>query len=48
MKAEPYVCKCGSKLFIRYSGSNEIYCKECGAMAPEAVVFKAEAPKGMQ
>lgn len=42
MKAEPYACECGSTMFVRFSGNNQIFCKKCGKAVPKNVVFKEE------
>ncbi len=42
MKAEPYICACGNSMFVRYSGDDAIYCKQCGKAVPGNVRFKEE------
>jgi transcription initiation factor TFIIIB Brf1 subunit/transcription initiation factor TFIIB len=46
MATSPYVCKCGGKEFVRYSGSKAIYCKQCGVPVPQNVMFKSEYYSG--
>ncbi len=46
MKTEPYVCECGSTIFVRYTGDKRIYCKRCRKPVPENVVFKDEFGQG--